>query len=460
MYSVGRERLDAYLNQAGAQIRWRRARKSLLQELGHHVADQELAYRAEGAPEDEALDRAVAEMGDPVEVGRALDRLHRPQTRWELMAFTILLLALGLAAQQLLLREGLDGRLYLSRQIGGILAGAVLFVAAWLSDYTLLLRRTWSAVLCPLGLTALGLASIPFLTVHYTGRLTPSVPLYLCLLLPAAYALLLCRLRGRGWLSVLLLGLSAPLLTLPALLLPSLTAALVSCSSMLLVLGGGVWSGWFSCGRLKGLLCAWGVPGSLAALCLAALARTSPFVSRRWEMFLHPELDPLGYGWLYLHLRSGDAVGYDYAGNFDLMLSELSRRPGLGRLVFLLAGLLLALFAVLALHRVLQLRSTSGKLVALGAFWPLALQAALFVLYNLGWSPLPPLSLPFLSYGTGYMAVNLLLAGVLMSVLRMDALARDGTPGGLNLRSLPEDFTLPLPGGALHISWKRQGPAN
>ena len=102
---MGRERLDAYLNQAGAQIRWRRARKSLLQELGHHVADQELAYRAEGAPEDEALDRAVAEMGDPVEVGRALDRLHRPQTRWELMAFTILLLALGLAAQQLLLRD-------------------------------------------------------------------------------------------------------------------------------------------------------------------------------------------------------------------------------------------------------------------------------------------------------------------------------------------------------------------
>ena len=39
---MGRERLDAYLNQAGAQIRWRRARKSLLQELGHHVADQEL----------------------------------------------------------------------------------------------------------------------------------------------------------------------------------------------------------------------------------------------------------------------------------------------------------------------------------------------------------------------------------------------------------------------------------
>ena len=75
---------------------------------------------------------------------------------------------------------------------------------------------------------------------------------------------------------------------------------------------------------------------------------------------------------------------------------SFSRRPGLGRWVFLLAGLLLALFAILALHRVLQLRSTSGKLVALGAFWPLALQAALFVLYNLGWSPLPP-AVPSLS---------------------------------------------------------------
>ena len=91
--SVAREILGDYLAAVGAQVRWRRARKPLLRELSDHIADQAADYRAQGLEGEAALTRAVDEMGDPEEVGRALDRLHRPKNRWGI-ALAALLLAI------------------------------------------------------------------------------------------------------------------------------------------------------------------------------------------------------------------------------------------------------------------------------------------------------------------------------------------------------------------------------
>ena len=448
---MAHEETRTYLEQVGAQIRWRRARKLLCRELADHIADQEADYRGAGLPEEEAARRAVAEMGDPVEVGRALDRLHRPQNRWELALFLLLLLAAGLAAQALLLGGG-DA---LARQIAGVVGGAVLFLLAWHADYTVLLRRRWAAPLALAGITAASLCCLFFSSVDYTGRLYPSTPVYFTLLLPPVYALAIGSLRGRGWGTVLLCALAAPVLCIPALLVPWISVALVACAAMLLVLGTAVGLGWFSCKKPLGFLCAWGAPGGLAALLFLRLA-VGAYTSRRWQAFLHPEADPMGGGFFFLTIRSGTPGTYLARSNPELMLFQLSTEHGMGRWAFLLAGVLFVLFALLVLRRVWKLRSTAGKLAALGVLWVILLQAVLFVVYNLGYSLTAPLSLPFLSYGAGFMAANLLLAGLLLSVLRMDALARDSACPAHELLSLPDTLSLPLPGGTLHIQWDKK----
>lgn len=107
----------------------------------------------------------------------------------------------------------------------------------------------------------------------------------------------------------------------------------------------------------------------------------------------------------------------------ELLLAEAAQ--GLGRWVFWAAAGLIVLFAALLLRRIRALHSRTGKLLALSAFLPLFLQAAIYWLYNLGWWPLGVLSLPFLSYGVFFLLVDAALAGVLLSVFRMDALVRD-----------------------------------
>ena len=58
-----------YMDQAMEQVRWRRARPALAQELRTHLLDQRDACLAQGMSQTEAEAESLRQMGDPVEVG-------------------------------------------------------------------------------------------------------------------------------------------------------------------------------------------------------------------------------------------------------------------------------------------------------------------------------------------------------------------------------------------------------
>lgn len=138
--------LGEYLEAVGAEIRWRRARGPLLRELSDHIADQAAAFQAQGLEDGPALERAVAEMGDPAAVGRDLDRLHRPQNRWGLVLGVLFLLLAGLLLQHLSARflQDSEADYYFRRQTFGALLSVGVLAGLWFSDCTLL-RRRWMA---------------------------------------------------------------------------------------------------------------------------------------------------------------------------------------------------------------------------------------------------------------------------------------------------------------------------
>ena len=71
--------LHEYLDTLSEQIRCKKARPMVVEEIENHINDQAEAYIKNGMEKDEAVNRAVLEMGDPVETGVALDRVHRPR---------------------------------------------------------------------------------------------------------------------------------------------------------------------------------------------------------------------------------------------------------------------------------------------------------------------------------------------------------------------------------------------
>lgn len=86
-----------YMETLAGQIRWKRAVPMVERELETHIEEQKADFIASGMTESEAEAAAVAEMGDPVEVGVDMDRIHRPKMNWPAIAAIAFLSILGLA---------------------------------------------------------------------------------------------------------------------------------------------------------------------------------------------------------------------------------------------------------------------------------------------------------------------------------------------------------------------------
>ncbi len=72
----------AFIDAVCAQVRFTPARAKIAEELTAHLEDRAEMLAAHGVPLAEAEERAAAAMGDPVEIGRGLDREHPPFWGW------------------------------------------------------------------------------------------------------------------------------------------------------------------------------------------------------------------------------------------------------------------------------------------------------------------------------------------------------------------------------------------
>ena len=77
--------MDEYLKTLLEQIRCKKARPYIRQELQNHMEDQIEANIHAGMDYESAEKEAVKDMGDPVEAGISLDRIHKPQIAWKLL---------------------------------------------------------------------------------------------------------------------------------------------------------------------------------------------------------------------------------------------------------------------------------------------------------------------------------------------------------------------------------------
>ena len=71
---------EGWLDKATAGIRFGPDRKEVRRELEEHLEDKALDLQRifPGLTEAEAKERAASDMGDPVEIGKELAKIHRP----------------------------------------------------------------------------------------------------------------------------------------------------------------------------------------------------------------------------------------------------------------------------------------------------------------------------------------------------------------------------------------------
>lgn len=124
--------------------------------LEGHIEDQKLDYMADGMNADEAEEEAVRQMGDPVETGMELDRIHRPRMDWKLVAVIVVLSLAGLFLQWMTYRQ--PDSAYKAAEVwrqGKYMALGVLMMAGiCLADYTVIGKYAFRFWISAIGINA------------------------------------------------------------------------------------------------------------------------------------------------------------------------------------------------------------------------------------------------------------------------------------------------------------------
>ncbi len=140
-----------FLEAVTEQIRFEKAREMISDELENHIEDQKEAFMSEGISETESYQKAIEDMGDPVEVGISLDRIHRPKMEWKMIMLVLGLSILGLFFQYVMFKDmGSEAYPYnINSQCVYIVIGLAVMMFFCFFDYTRigLWGKTGAAVL-------------------------------------------------------------------------------------------------------------------------------------------------------------------------------------------------------------------------------------------------------------------------------------------------------------------------
>lgn len=423
------DRIEIYLSVAGEQIRWKRAKPALLEELRTHLLDQRDACLAEGMSEEEAQAEAVLQMGDAVAVGQGLDRVHRPKPQWGLLFLTVAVSVAGVIFR-LVLTAGVDwptASAGVSETMLALVLGIGCLFLAYFLDYTFFGnygKRIYLAALV-LGAAMVGLETVG---LHYMSYLTSFYPL--------AYAVWLYSWRGTGWKGFLcsIFGM------VPLLGVRCLSGDSGFMFDLMVLLAAGVlfmmflaWKDWFGIGRKTGI----GVlsTGTLLAGSWGAVrVLTSDYMTSRLCYAFRPELDPMGYGYTGMNARQalesarwmgeGTWIGeYPYElmmpqGQGDFLLTTMVHKLGWGPFLALILAFLL--LTVCLLVKCLRQKNILAKLTVLAIVIPMVFRTVVSLGMNFGIVILFA-HFPLFS-GNMALVMDMYLIGMVLSVFRQEKL--------------------------------------
>ena len=415
------ELLRGWVNNATAQMRWKRARPVAAKELADHLSDQYEAFLDEGMDEEAAAQATTREMGDEVETGTQLDRAWRPRPDWVMLGIVLVVAAMGLTLQYLL-RPHNDLEWYMF--FGKYVAGAVCLLAAYFVDYTILGRHCW--LLYGAWVVVGLLLTFGPVRGESMGKLV-----YLAQwvwFFPVLFAGILFRQRGSGTRGIGVCLLSLPVMWFLAIHAPSMTAitvqTVVSCGMLFMA----VWRGAFG-RRTRGRLALAASPVLAMLLYFLFLYCTDHHIREKLAVVLFPQRDAAENGYLgsmIQYIMFGIRFSYFEQQALDSWL----RRDGMTDWVIMAskyywgwaAVLLILAAAVLLLVWGFRIaRRQTGLLarsVCMGVMVTFALQTLMYVLQNCGIILIAAYGLPLLSYGNLYLCQTMLLLGLLLSAQR------------------------------------------
>jgi len=418
------DRINEYVTVVCQQIRWKKARFRVSEEMQNHIIDGRDSYMAQGLDENTATEKALTDTGDATVIGTQLDRIHRPKPQWSMFVATAILLILGLLVRLFVFNdEDRIGLMSIRLLCTGI--GVAGMIAAYFTDFTIIGKYPKTIYF---GVISISVAMLLFSpTTNGKSFYTQ----YIILLFPLAFSAIIFATRNKGYSGILSCGLAFALPSFIALYVPSVSGFLLFAIVGAALLGIAIYKKWFGTKRLYSFLL---MLAPVALLTIVFFISMTPYRWDRLAVAFNPSIDPNGAGYMGVMVRellsgatffgrgnipSEYIVGLTEPYQFfytDLLLTALISHLGWIAFIVILSALLF--FIVKGFMLCFKQKSSLGLFVSMAIMMTFCMQVISYIAYNLGFLFAAPISLPLISYGNTATIINLVLIGFMLSVFR------------------------------------------
>jgi cell division protein FtsW (lipid II flippase) len=433
--------ISEFLQQVCSQTKYKKIYSDISKELQGHIQDIMDGYIENGMSEEEAVQRAVQQMGSPIEIGKGLHKIHRPKTEWSIIALIgamvligciVLISIAGDNASRMTL--GQFFRSYIPYTIVGLGIGALFYFLDYtrLEKYSLHIFAAASLLLLLRKLLPdmyVSFYGIPFIVIGPLAFNLYSVLLPLFLISFAGIVKKWADGSAKNMVKILALAAASGYLHLSE---PALAYILIIACGYLVMITYAILDKNFRGNRVSFLLhiYGWGMAGAFLVYKILPHYQLA-----RLRVFINPKADPLGDGYMYLvmeKLFSGaklfgksDYLYFDHQGTQMFLLPEPSTDFVYAYIISAfgwIAAIMVAIISITAVARMyLSTRSVTdgyGKYLSIAILTVFSLQVLSSILMNLGFFPVMGMSLPFVSFGGSNFLANMVLIGLLLGVYR------------------------------------------
>ena len=402
------QKVNIYMDTVCSCVKFREAHNEIRREIETHLIDTVEEHEKEGISREEAIDMTIKQMGDPLDLGRKLNEVHRPKPEWSVLTLVFIFLTIGMAIIYTR-NSGL-----FQRSLFGVLAGIVVMVLLYFFNYQ---RFKPLSKYIYLATTILLLTDI---------RVIINSGFDIAYIAPILYALSLSGMfsddewkKRKG-----IINLAIFILPMAVLLYRNSWSSLVSVAMyFVLALVIATMSGI----NIKYIL-------GVAVLTIATGLYSTfnvDYRAQRILMFLNPEVDAQGAGYINVQLKKiltsaglfGN--GFDIDKDLTFTLPEMNTDFVFSYIVYTLGWIVGAIIISLIIVFFIRLIKTSksiknsyGRLIVASFTSIFIIQFSYNILMIFGLVPLAGFSLPFISYGSRLNIANMAMIGIISSVYR------------------------------------------
>jgi cell division protein FtsW (lipid II flippase) len=419
------------------QIKYKKIHQDISIEIQGHIHELMEEYIESGMNAEEAAQKATQQMGSPIEIGKKLNKTHKPKTEWSiilligaLVLISGLVLISAIGDQTSLLSMNQFYKSYLVYTVIGI----GICIAGYFIDITIIEKYSLHIFVATL--------VILFLSMWLPNRINGTHAIYfghftimpVTILWPfflVSFAGLLVKwVNGNVWNIIKLLGLALAAVLL-CLMQPSFAVALLLGFGFMIMITIAIMNKNFVGNRRKFLLSIYGSWVAGISFVFIRITATG-YQQARLAAFFNPKSDPLGAGYLgvlfqkvlsgakfigkgdYSNLSQGGSNNYFLTTNyvFTYIVSAFGWLAGLG-LIFVIALTIIRIFLATK-----SIRFIYGKYIACSVVIVFTLQSMANILMNLGFFNYSDFPLPIISYGGANFISNMALIGLLLGVYR------------------------------------------